>query len=299
MSLSPALGRERSVRLSAGTVRYRERGDGRPIVFVHGFLTNGDLWRGVVPPLAEAGHRCIAPDWPLGSHTAGMDRDADLSPPALATLIAEFIDALGLTDTVLVGNDTGGALAQMVAARHPDRLGALVLTPCDAFSNFPAWWSKPLRPIGRSSALMRIVGQPLRLRAVQRLPLVYGWVVKRHPPPEIAAGWVEPGLRDRAVRRDFGKAFAATRPSHTLEAARRLPEFGKPALVVWSRERTRIYPLAHAERLAGLLGARLELVDDAYIYVPEDQPQKLASLIAGFLAEAARTPAAPEVTGAR
>ncbi|HEX8646979.1 MAG TPA: alpha/beta hydrolase [Thermoleophilaceae bacterium] len=284
MSLSPALGEERSVRLPAGTIRYRERGQGRPVVFVHGFLTNADLWRGVAEPLAEAGHRCIAPDWPLGSHTVAMDRHADLSPPALAALIAEFLEALGLTDVVLVGNDTGGALAQMVAARHPERLGALVLTPCDAFSNFPAWWSKPLRPIGRSPALMWLAGQPLRLRAVQRLPLVYGWVVKRHPPREIAMGWIEPGLRDAGVRRDFGKAFAATRPSQTLEAARRLPEFGRPAMVVWSRERARIYPLAHARRLAELLGARLELVDDAYVYVPEDQPRRLAELIADFAA---------------
>ena len=287
MSLSPLLGTTRSVRLSAGEVRYRERGSGRPVVFVHGFLTNADLWRNVVPPLAES-HRCIAPDWPLGSHTVAMEPDADVTPHGIARLIAEFLEELELEDVVLVGNDTGGALAQMVATRHPERCGALVLTPCDAFSNFPAWWSKPLRPIGRHPRLMRAAGLPLRARAVQRLPLVYGWVVKRHPPREIAAGWVEPGLRDEGVRRDFGKAFAATHPSQTQEAARRLPGFGRPALVVWSTERTRIYPLSHGERLAGLLGARLELVDDSYIYVPEDQPRRLAELIGDFLAQDAR-----------
>jgi pimeloyl-ACP methyl ester carboxylesterase len=284
VSLSSALGEERSVRLPAGTIRYRSRGRGRPVVFVHGFLTNGDLWRGVVPPLADS-HRCITPDWPLGSHTVAMEPDADLTPHGIARLIADLLEALDLDDVVLVGNDTGGALAQMVATRHPERLGALVLTPCDAFANFPAWWSKPLRPIGHRPGLMRVVGLPLRARWVQRLPLVYGWVVKRHPPPEIAAGWVEPGLRDPGVRRDFGKAFAATRPSHTLEAARLLPGFGKPALVVWSTERTRIYPLAHGERLARLLGAPLELVEDSYIYVPEDQPERLAELLGEFLAE--------------
>jgi pimeloyl-ACP methyl ester carboxylesterase len=282
VSRSPLLGHEHEVRLPAGTVRYRERGSGRPVVFVHGFLTNADLWRGVAAPLSES-CRCIAPDWPLGSHTVAMEPDADLTPHGIARLIADFLEELDLDDVVLVGNDTGGALAQMVATRHPERLGALVLTPCDAFSNFPAWWSKPLRPIGRHPRLMRVVGTPLRARAVQRLPLVYGWVVKRHPPPEIAAGWVEPGLRDAGVRRDFGKAFAATHPSQTLEAARLLPEFGKPALVVWSTERTRIYPLAHGERLAKLLDAPLELVDDAYIYVPEDRPERLAELLEGFV----------------
>jgi pimeloyl-ACP methyl ester carboxylesterase len=287
VSISAELGEQREARLPAGTIRYRERGDGRPVVFVHGFLTNADLWRGVVPALAES-YRCIAPDWPLGSHTVAMEPGADLTPHGIARLVADFLAELDLDDVVLVGNDTGGALAQMVATRHPERLGALVLTPCDSFANFPAWWSKPLRPIGRSPRLMLIVGRPLRSRRVQRLPLVYGWVAKRHPPAEIASAWIEPGLRDEGVRRDFGKAFASTRPSQTLEAAGRLPEFGKPALVVWSTERTRIYPLAHGERLARLLDARLELVDDSYIYVPEDQPDRLAELIREFLAEAPR-----------
>jgi pimeloyl-ACP methyl ester carboxylesterase len=269
----------RSVPLSAGTIRYRDRGSGRPVVFVHGFLTDGELWRKVVPPLVAAGVRCITPDWPLGSHTIAMDPEADLSPPALAALIDELLATLELDDVVLVGNDTGGALAQLVAARHPNRLGMLVLTPCDAFRNWPAWWSKPLRPIGYSQRAMQVVGQPLRLRAVQRLPLVYGWVVKRHPPREIVRRWIEPGLRDAGVRRDFGKAFRATRPAQTLEAAGALRRFDKPALVVWHTERTLIYPLRHGRRLAQLLRAPLELVDDSYVYIPEDRPERLAELI--------------------
>jgi pimeloyl-ACP methyl ester carboxylesterase len=284
VSGSALLGEERELQLRQGTLRYGERGAGRPIVFVHGFLTNADLWRNVVPELA-AHHRCIAPDWPLGSHTIAMREDADLTPWGQARLIADLLEALDLRDVVLVGNDTGGALAQMVAARYPERLGALVLTPCDAFRNWPAWWSKPLRPIGRSLRLMWLVGLPLRLRAVQRLPLVYGWVAKRHPPPEVVRGWIEPGLRDAGVRRDFGRAFSACHPRQTLEAARRLPAFGKPALVVWARERTAIYPIRHGRRLAELLRARLELVEDSYVYVPEDQPVRLAGLIERFIAQ--------------
>jgi pimeloyl-ACP methyl ester carboxylesterase len=284
VSVSASLGEEREVRLSAGTVRYRERGEGRPIVFAHGFLTNADLWRNVVPPLAD-GWRCITPDWPLGSHTVAMEPDADLTPHGIARLIAEFLAALDLRDVVLVGNDTGGALAQMVVTRHPERVGALVLTPCDAFRNWPAWWSKPLRPIGYAPEVMRLAGLALRSRRVQRLPLVYGWVVKRHPPPEVMRGWIEPGLRDAGVRRDFGKGFRSTRVRQTLEAAALLPQFGRPALVVWQTEKAVIYPLRHGRRLASLLGARLELVDDSYVYVPEDQPDRLAELMTDFLGD--------------
>jgi len=261
-------------------VEYTESGSGRPIVFVHGFLTNASLWRGVVPGLP--GFRCLIPDWPLGSHRRPMPASADLSPWGLARLIASFLEELDLRDVVLVGNDTGGALAQMVVARHPERVGALVLTPSDAFGNWPAWWSKPLRPVGRSDLAMRLLGQPLRFRAVQRLPLVYGWVCKRHPPRSVWRSWIEPGLSDARVRRDFGKAFSSCHPSQTLSAAAALPSFGKPAMVVWNTERAWIYPTRHARRLAELLDARLEWVEDSYVYVPEDQPERLASLIADF-----------------
>ena len=92
--------------------RYRERGTGEPIVFVHGALVNADLWRKVVPELAKD-FRCIAPDLPLGSHERAMPADADLSPPGVAKLIADFIAALDLDNVTLVGNDTGGALCQL------------------------------------------------------------------------------------------------------------------------------------------------------------------------------------------
>jgi pimeloyl-ACP methyl ester carboxylesterase len=271
---------DRELRLSAGTIRYRDEGAGRPIVFVHGFLTNGRLWSKVVPPLVDSGFRCIVPDWPLGSHTIAMDPDADLSPPALAGLIDEFLASLDLEDVVLVGNDTGGALAQMLAARRPARVGMLVLTPCDAFRNWPAWWSKLLRPIGYSQRAMKLIGVTLRSHRVQRLPFVYGWVVKRHPPPEVMQSWIEPGLLDVGVRRDFGKAFRATRVSQTLSAARELPRFEGRALVVWQTERTFIYPVRHGRRLAELVRAPLELVEDSYVYVPWDRPERLAELIA-------------------
>ena len=109
------------VETPAGRIRVWECGSGTPLVFVHGLLTNSLLWRKVVPTLAEH-HRCIVPDWPLGSHPEAMRADADLSPDGLVALIVAVLDGLGLEQAVLVGNDTGGALSQLVAARHPDRV---------------------------------------------------------------------------------------------------------------------------------------------------------------------------------
>ena len=94
------------------------------------------------------------------------------------------------------------------------------------------------------------------------------------------------------MRRDFAKAFRATRPAQTLEAAAKLPAFGKPALVVWQSERGLIYPLRHGRRLAELLRAPLEVVDDSYIYVPEDRPDRLAELLSDFVGRAVPSAAA-------
>ena len=109
MSISSALGERKEVELPQGTIAYRERGSGEPIVFIHGLLVNGDLWRKVVPELSKD-YRCIAPDLPLGSHTRRDERGADLSPYGVAKLIDDFLAALDLRDVTLVGNDTGGAL---------------------------------------------------------------------------------------------------------------------------------------------------------------------------------------------
>ena len=102
---------DKTVELSAGTIRYRDDGEGPPLVFVHGALVNGLLWRKVTPPLVAAGYRCIVPDWPLGGHLAPMNPDADLTFPGLARLVDEFLAALDLREVALVGNDTGGRSA--------------------------------------------------------------------------------------------------------------------------------------------------------------------------------------------
>src|SRR5687768_11003031 len=124
------------IELASGPIEYRDVGSGPPVVFVHGLFTDGGLLRDVVP-LLTASRRCIVPTWPLGSHRLPMRTAVDLSPPAVAALVAELLVALDLRDVTLVGNDSGGAVSQLVAARHGERLGRLVLTNCDALEVFP------------------------------------------------------------------------------------------------------------------------------------------------------------------
>ena len=283
--LTPHLGEPRTVALSQGEIRYRERGAGDPIVFVHGVLVNGALWRKVVPALAGR-YRCIVPDWPLGSHAIPMNPDADLSPPGLARLIVEFVDSLDLGPVTLVGNDTGGALCQLVATADPERLARLVLTPCDAYENFPPRMFRPLQWGARVPGGLAAVMQPMRLRPLQRLPLAFGWLSKRPIEPAVMDSYVRPVLSNPGVRRDAARVLRGLSPRYTLEAAKSFGTFDRPVLLAWAPE-DRFFPLEHAERmLAAFPRARLEEIPDSYTFVPEDQPDRLAAAVAEFAGEA-------------
>ena len=270
-----------SVDLPQGTVRYRDDGEGRPVVFVHGILVNGLLWRHVAPKLE--GVRTIVPDWPLGGHGVPMRPNADLSPTGLAQIIADFIDALGLDDVVLVGNDTGGALSQIVAAEHPRRLGALVLTSCDSFENFLPPMFRGMQLAARLPGALPAMIAPLRVNALRGLPLTFGWLRKRPIEREVADAYLEPYFAHAGVRRDLRKLLAAISTRYTIDAATKLAAFDKPALIAWSAE-DRIFPTEHGRRLADILPqARFVEIPDSYAFSPEDQPDKLAELMTDFL----------------
>lgn len=279
MSISKQLGEEQSVKVGEATVRYRETGSGRPVVFVHGFLVNGDLWRKVVPEL-EGEFRCIVPDWPLGSHSQPMPAEADLTAPGVAQLIADFLEALDLEDVVLVGNDSGGALCQLVVTAHPERIGALVLTPCDCFEKFPPFPYNFLRYAVNTPGARSLLVQSMRLSAVR-----YGSfrpLMKSGYEGDIVRSWAEPSINNKGVRRDAVKFGSSLHPRVTKEVAKLLPQVDIPVLITWPPECT-FFKFEMAERLAAAMPfARIEPIPGAWTFLPEDKPVELAAAIAGF-----------------
>jgi pimeloyl-ACP methyl ester carboxylesterase len=268
------------VTLPQGTIRYTESGQGDPIVFVHGLLVDGRLWRKVTPLLPA--YRCIVPDFPLGSHRVPMNPDADLSPPGFGRMIADFLEALDLRDVTLVANDTGGAMSQITAANHPERIGRLVLTNCDAFENFLPPAFRPLQYAAKVPGVLTAVMQGMRLDPMRRAPNAFGWLIKRDIRDAPLRDWVDPFLSDAGIRRDTVKVLKGIHSRYTLEAAERLRSFDRPLLLAWAKE-DRFFKPKFAERLAaGIPGARLEWIDDSYTFVSEDQPERLAELIREF-----------------
>jgi pimeloyl-ACP methyl ester carboxylesterase len=275
-----------SVTLAGGaTIRYRDLGEGPVLVFVHGVLVNGILWRDVAPRLARR-FRCIVPDWPFGSHAVPVPGH-DLTPAGCARMLAEFLDALDLEDVTLVGNDSGGAVSQIVSVHHPERLGRLVLTSCDAYDNFFPPLFRPLQTFAKLPGVPQVILNSLRLKPLQRLPNAFGWVAKHAQPQDVVERYIGPARRDAAVRDDLKRFLVGVDAKYTIEAAARFGEFRKPVLVLWARE-DKIFPVEHAERLAhDYPDARLEFVEDSYAFIPEDQPAWLAERIAEFAGAAA------------
>jgi pimeloyl-ACP methyl ester carboxylesterase len=270
-----------SVKLPQGTIYYREEGQGKPIVFVHGLLVDGRLWRNVTPELASA-HRCIVPDWPLGSHRSALEPGTDRSPRGIAHLIADFLDALKLENVTIVANDTGGAISQILASERPERLQAVVLTNCDCLENFLPPILRPLQWLAHVPGAYWLTARMGRSKRIRRSPLGFGMLTHRPIPDELTAAWLAP-LEDRAVRADALATLKAIDKRDTLRAAEVLRERPLPILIAWAPD-DRIFPLRFAERLVAMIpDARLEQISDSRAFVPEDQPKRLAELIAAFL----------------
>ena len=288
---SPDLGPAQTLDLGGGrAIRAHVTGEGPPIVFVHGALVNANLWRKVVARLD--GFKRVTLDLPLGSHIEPMPRDADMRPPALADLIADSLAALELTDVTLVGNDTGGGLSQIVATRRPERIGALVLTSCDAFDNFPPRFFRIVLAPARVPGLIPIAFGGLRLRPLRRLPIAYGWLTTGPIDRDAEDSYVLPVLTRGGIRRDVRKLLGGLDPAYTLDAAAKLASWDRPALIAWS-EKDRFCPTEHAERLAKVIpNARLEWIEGARTFSMEDEPERVAAVIGSFMRERAGAPAA-------
>lgn len=272
--------------IRAGVIDVEDRGSGKPVLFLHPFVTNARHWRKVVPRL-ESKMRCIVPTLPLGSHTLPIRPDADLTPPGLAQIAVEILDALGIERATIVGNDTGGGIAQVLATDHPDRVDDLVLISCDAYDVFPPRLFAYLKVAARIPGAMRVLAQSMKIPGVLRLPITFGWVSKEPLPDEILRSYVVP-LWDKAILdgvvRDVVKVVKGLNRRYTLAAGEQLRAFDGRALIVWGAE-DRLFPRRLAERLAREIPrAQLEIVEGARAFVPEDRPEELAELIEKFVA---------------
>ena len=198
------------------------------MVLLHGVLMNGTLWDSVVGGL-RGRYRCIVPELPFGAHTTPMPDDADLSLPALATVVVEFLTELDLHHVTLVCNGLGRR-----ATRHggTDRVANVVLVSCEAFDNYPPGVAGRL--LCRNAALPGgtfLTAQLLRPRWIRHLPVTFGALSKRRVPDDLFRSWIHPLRHNPKVRRELTKYLRTVpKPKQLLEWADQQRTFAGPIL---------------------------------------------------------------------
>ncbi|HEY7485192.1 MAG TPA: alpha/beta hydrolase [Streptosporangiaceae bacterium] len=222
-----------SIQLRSGRASYVDTGgEGRAALFVHGLATSSYLWRNVIDQV-DGRRRCVAIDLPLhGGTEATPPRDFSLT--ALAEFVRDCCDALDLADVDLVANDTGGAVAQVFAARHPERLNTLTLTNCETHNNLPpkALWPAVLLARAGLMARMnqRLLADPARARK-----RIYGGGYQdvRKLPVEIVRAFLEPQAGSAEAARQMQRWLATMNARELLAAEPALRRLEVPTLIVW------------------------------------------------------------------
>jgi pimeloyl-ACP methyl ester carboxylesterase len=271
-----------------GAIDYYDIGDGPTILFVHLVLAEASHWD-KMPPLLADRFRCILPTLPMGAHRLPADQHADLSVAGLARALADLLEHLDVRDVTIVGNDTGGAISQVMAVSHPERLGRVVLTDCDMYDDFPPKMFRYFNVLPYLPGGLAITGRILKIRRLWPLPFVFGRLTNEVDGVKIDR-WANALLASKQVRRDASKVIKGAGPEVTNEAANALRSTTLPFLLAWGADDKAFRP-ALAERFCSEIPtAKLTMIDNCKTLVCWDQPQRLAQLISDFIDPGPDTP---------
>src|SRR5215211_2205349 len=266
------LPKKRSVATASGRIAYAEAGSGPVALFAHGVLLNGHLWRHQLTALSDV-RRCIALDL-LAHGDTEIAADQDVSVTANATMLREVIDVLGIDKVDLVGNDSGGGIAQILAAGHPQRVRSLTLTDCDAHDNWPPEAFKPFLAMAAAGGLRGTLDAMLADKSVYRSAQALGPAYE-HPDrvtDETIQTYLRPLVRTEQRTRDFKRFLAAFDCKHTVAVEGQLRELKSPTLIAWGTDDV-YFDVRWSHWLAKTIPGtrkRIEL-EGARIFFPEER----------------------------
>jgi pimeloyl-ACP methyl ester carboxylesterase len=273
MDVNTFLSHRRSQATRSGEIAYTELGEGPAALFVHGVGTSGALWRQVIEDLSGTS-RCIAVDLP--AHGASPARH-DMSVAALAEALADLCDSLGLGQVDLVGNDTGGAIAQVFAARHLGKLRSLTLTNCDCEGNFPPPDFAPFIEQARQGVIAPLMAElAANPAAWPANPLSMGYQYPDRVPEDLWREYLTgtAGTIERA--RDCERLLASLDAADIEAVGRQLRGLEVPTLLVWGTGDT-MFAVKWAYYLRDLIPGAREVIeiDGAKLFFPEERPEDL------------------------
>ncbi|MPZ89596.1 MAG: alpha/beta fold hydrolase, partial [Nitriliruptorales bacterium] len=281
---------QRFINIGDARVAYLEEGSGEPVLLLHGCPFGSFVWRDVIPALAS-GYRCLAPDL-LGLGDTETGPDADWSLRAQAAMVVGFLEALGIERAHVVGHDHGGAIAQLLAAEHPQRIGCLVLCNVEAYDNWPSREEKPFLVAAQTPVIGRLVLWLWSRRPVLRSSLIRGAAVcdRSALSDELLDRYIAANLGDarrRAkTRRFLSGQMSRTNQRTTLEVLDGLRRFDRPTLLLWGADDPHFGP-QWARRLREDIPGfrRLESISGAGHLVMVERPDRFAQAVARFLSD--------------
>jgi pimeloyl-ACP methyl ester carboxylesterase len=282
MQLTELEDHRHSIATRSGEISYIDVGPERtgPVaLFVHGVATNAYLWRNVIGALSgqrPGTRRCIALDLPLHGRSP-VTADQDLSVAALAEGLEDFCDALGLTGIDLVANDTGGAVAQVFAARHPERLATLTFTNCDTAGNLPPEDFKPTVELARAGNLApTAVALFADLDAAAKVAFGNGYEHLDRVDPAVIRSYLEPCFGSLERAREFERLLTAMDDADLEAVTPRLRELTVPTLIVWGTGDA-FFDVSWAYRLRDTIPGttRVVTVDGARLFFPDERAMDL------------------------
>jgi pimeloyl-ACP methyl ester carboxylesterase len=282
--------KKRFVRVGKADVAYYEEGNGEPLLLLHGCPFSSYIWRKVIPRLSSH-YRCLAPDL-LGLGDTETPEGADWSLRAQAAMVVGLLDALGIERAHVVGHDHGGAVAQLLAAEHPERIDRLVLSNAEAYDNWPSAEERPFVRSTQIPVLGDVVLWAWSRRPLFRLTLKEAKAVhdQKVLSAELLDGYVRANLSDRhrraKTRRFLAGQFDPENNRTTTELLGGLRRFDHPTLLLWAKDDPHFGP-EWGERLYNDISGvvRLDLVPDTGHLLMEEKPERFAVLVDEFLSE--------------
>jgi pimeloyl-ACP methyl ester carboxylesterase len=264
----------------SGPISYLDVGGGRPAVFIHGLIANSLLWRHVISEVASEQRRCIAVDLPGHGHTPAAPAHADVSLTGLAKRVIELVDHLGLDRFDLVAKDTGGAVAQIVAAHAGERLSTLTLTNCDTEGNTPPLLFKPVTVMARLGLLPKLGPYVAARRGRVRQVLAIGYQHPGRLPNEVVDAYSDPVLGTPDSARALARIIKALSSDDLAAVRTRLATLTAPTLIVWGTGDL-LFPLKWADRLSDLIPGttKIATLDGARMHFPDYRADEFLLLL--------------------
>jgi pimeloyl-ACP methyl ester carboxylesterase len=280
MNTTHASAATRTIQTPSGRIAYREEGTGPVALFVHGVLLNKHLWRHQLAHLHDV-RRCIALDL-LAHGETDVSSQQDVSVTANATMIKEFIDVLAIDRVDLIGNDSGGGIAQIFAASYPERVRTLTLTDCDAHDSWPPEAFKPFLAMAAGGGLAQTLDAMLAHKDLYRSAEALGPAYE-HPErvgDDTIETYLRPLLATEQRTRDVQRFLAAFDNRHTVNVEPRLKALQAPTLIVWGTDDV-YFDIKWSKWLADTIPGtrrRVEL-DGARIFFPEERWNEFNALL--------------------